>query len=192
MTVLTPNDDLSKLIPISPPSADGTVTATETGVEFAGFLRNGREHRFVLTAPSRGSSEWLTLGQSYAGLTLVEFDAAREVLAVRADGRTLRLALKDGRPRAAPQGREAEIVVDPQGQLFVGGEKTPSADLRWRLENLAQNIPNISFNLVVVWPRNADGGLVERLGNQIAETVRTLPPELRKRYLSLAWKTAER
>lgn len=182
----------SSILDLLPPRPRDTVSATEAGVEFAGYFRVPDGFRFVLQEPRRGASDWLALGQGYAGFTVAEFDPAGEILTVRQGERRLRLALKDARVAAPPHTNEVRIVVDAQGRLFVGGESSPSADLQARLDNIAGNIPTTAFHLVVHWPRDPDPALVSRMSAHISGIVRDLPPQLQRRYLSLSWKDPAR
>ncbi|MSU64813.1 MAG: hypothetical protein EXS38_01635 [Opitutus sp.] len=72
-------------------------------IEFSGFFLTARESLFSLTeTEGNRSSGWLKIGQSFGEHSLVSFDAAREVITLRQDGRLREVPLraskvKDGR-----------------------------------------------------------------------------------------------
>lgn len=71
-------------------------TAVHAELEFSGYLRSGESPRFVLTDKATGrTSDFLSLGNSFAGVTLAEFNAAEETLTVKRGAEVLRLRLKD-------------------------------------------------------------------------------------------------
>lgn len=162
-------------------------------VEFTGFVRSGAQLHFVLRDLERGeASDFLSFGQTFRGLTLLEFDATHQELTVRFGGEVRQLALKEAGKAAARPARDAEIVVDAQGRLFVAGERAPSPDLQLRLAKMAENLPGIDFNLIVTWPRQFDVALREEVALRISKAISDLPPSARTRYLSLNWRVAER
>ena len=69
-------------------------------IEFCAFLRVGTQELFVLGDPAAGkSSEWLRIGQSFSGYSIISFDAQSEALTVKAGERTRTIFLRSGTTR---------------------------------------------------------------------------------------------
>jgi len=69
-------------------------------LEFSAYRRIANEASFVITdLDDRKSSEWIAVGQSFAGYTLVAFDAGTETVSVRKGSLTLDLPLKGSHVR---------------------------------------------------------------------------------------------
>lgn len=76
-------------------AAGAATTSDLEALEFAGYYRSGSETRFVLAEPAAGRrSEWLGVGEAYAGFMVADFDARAEILFVERDGMRLALRLK--------------------------------------------------------------------------------------------------
>ena len=78
----------------------GSAFAAEPGIEFSGVLGSGRETQVSLTNPANGQSQWVAVGRSFAGYTVVRYDANEDVVVLARDGREFRVPLKKGKVRA--------------------------------------------------------------------------------------------
>jgi hypothetical protein len=71
--------------------------AAEIGIEFSGVIGMGQEVRVALTNSSSGASQWLSIGDSYAGYRVASYDAKAETLVLTKDGKEFRLGLKQAK-----------------------------------------------------------------------------------------------
>ena len=108
-------------------------------LELSAFMSVGGRPRLVLTdLDARATSDWITLGQTFRGYQLIHYDDAREMLAVRKDGRVLELPLKGSHvamasslpPEVVARGITADdLIVRDSGPvritLSVGATQTP-------------------------------------------------------------------
>jgi hypothetical protein len=81
----------------------------ETGLEFAGVLGGGKDIRIALTRKSGGVTQWVAVGSRYAGYHVSGYDANADVVVLEKDGRTFRLALRQGKPAGAGVKHTPEI-----------------------------------------------------------------------------------
>lgn len=75
----------------------GRLFAAEAGIEFAGVLGAGKDTRVALTNKANGSTQWVPVGGTYAGYTIVSYEPATDVLLVKKDNQEFRLALRSAR-----------------------------------------------------------------------------------------------
>jgi hypothetical protein len=77
-------------------------TARLIAVEFSGYTIDADRVRFVLTDPdSKVSSGYMSVGQTFRGVTLVAFDREQEILTVSNDGNNVDLPLRKPRVKDA-------------------------------------------------------------------------------------------
>jgi hypothetical protein len=99
-------------------------------IELAGIMRDSDSNRFILSDHvSHSSSDWLSLGDSYLGYSIVRFDAQKEILDVSNGGVVRHLSLKASRtvaPSPTPL-TDAQLVAHRKfierygslGELFL-------------------------------------------------------------------------
>lgn len=85
----------------------GRLLAADVGIEFAGVLGGGKSTRVALTNKATGSTQWIPIGGTYAGYTVVSYDGASDVIVVKKDNQEFRLPLRSARvatgtPKAPP------------------------------------------------------------------------------------------
>ena len=88
----------------------GRVLGADAGVEFAGVMGTGKEVRVALTNKASGTTQWVTVGGSYAGYTLTSYDPKTDIVIVTKDGQQFRLGLKQG--KVAKGDAKASPVVE--------------------------------------------------------------------------------
>lgn len=63
---------------------------------FNAVLKVGKDMRFGVTSPGGAQSEWIAVGDSFAGLKLTAFDEDRETLVFTQNGQEVRVPLASG------------------------------------------------------------------------------------------------
>jgi biopolymer transport protein ExbD len=108
------------------------LTVVRAELEFSGYLKSGDGPRFVLTETSTGeTSGFLTLGGSFAGGKIVEFNVKDEVLTVTRGSEALRLPLK------APRMRDGKATADESKVVRMGVTKDGGIQFDGRLLSAA-------------------------------------------------------
>ncbi len=107
------------------PTVVGLVSALHaeppaTALGFAGHFQLGAESRFLLRTSEGQESRWLTLGETWQNVTLIDFDVAKETLSVRIEDRIVVLALPTGfRPRPHVTLPESLLKLGPAEDYVV-------------------------------------------------------------------------
>ena len=114
-------------------------------LEFAGFMSDARAIRFVLTDTETGThSAWISVGQSFRGYTIVDFEIKSEILVVQHDSQILRLPLRASKIRddsAAPAPSTITVSFGDQSSISVRDEPALLAALEVELRRAATLSP---------------------------------------------------
>ena len=108
-----------------------TTIGLKAEIEFSGFFTTSKEAFFSLTdTEAKRSSGWLKIGQSFGNYTVMSFDSEHEIITLKQDERSLKIALRASKVR---DGRATirgslkfmnEKVEDLRASLFFGEEAT--------------------------------------------------------------------
>ena len=79
----------------------GVAFAAEAGIEFSGVMGGGKDLRVALTNKASGATQWVQVGNSFAGYTISVYDDKTDVLVLTKDGQQLRLPLKQRKATSA-------------------------------------------------------------------------------------------
>lgn len=92
----------------------GRLLGADVGIEFAGVLGGGKDTRVALKNKATGSTQWVPVGGTYAGYSIVSYEARADVLVVKKDGEEFRLPLRSARVAAgtakAPPALERAVL----------------------------------------------------------------------------------
>ena len=76
-------------------------------IEFVGYMSIPSDSRFVLREPAEGRvSEWIKLGDAFAGYTLTAYDRKTELITLEKPSARLNLTLKTARIHSGPSGSQ--------------------------------------------------------------------------------------
>jgi biopolymer transport protein ExbD len=124
-----------------------SVASAHAEIIFRGYMITAGRPQFVLSIDKEQTSGWYTLGQSFSGFTIVDFDVTTEVLTIEKDGKMRVLHLVRGKIQA-PSESTSDIAVKPitvsigtQGQIYVGGDVVPLGALKSRFVHIAATVP---------------------------------------------------
>ena len=101
-------------------------------------------HRFVVLDRETGkSSGWLSVGSTFQGYKVVDFDDENEVLAVGNSGSVVRLSLKearvkDGKAGAGDDKMEFKLALTPAGEPILNGQALTFEQLELTFRQFAQ------------------------------------------------------
>lgn len=133
-------------------------------LEFAGYMHVGGKSLFVIKDLERSrSSDWLALGDSFGGHTLLAFDGDTDVLSLRSANTVVHLPLKTSRVAAAnsmipENGGRLEISVREDGLIVMTGRIVDAAVLRDELMRVAAREPRPM--IAISYPgRSGESGL---------------------------------
>lgn len=124
-----------------------TAMALRAELTFEGYMANAEGTRFVLSVEKQRTSGWLSLGQSFGGYVLRNFDPATESLTVERDGKLQRLRLVDGRVRStsddesAPAARPIWVMIGQQERISLSNDPAMLKALEERLATVTAMSP---------------------------------------------------
>jgi biopolymer transport protein ExbD len=123
----------------------------DAALQFEGHSLQGKERRFILNDPQAGrTSDWLAMGQTFRGHTIVDFDPKGETLSVRNAEGVIRLPLKPSKIAAGKENAEKKplvIAIAADGRMTFDGAVVEAAQLEQRLAVLARQTPDLDVVL---------------------------------------------
>jgi len=112
-------------------------------IVFQGYMTTPARPLFVVSVDGGRTSGWLALGQEFAGVAIVAFDAKSELLTVEKDGKRQALPLVNGQVRSGsetagkPAVKPILISIGGMETISVGDDKAMLAALRTRFTEIA-------------------------------------------------------
>jgi hypothetical protein len=113
----------SPFAPAGAPATAGAVTMSSETIEFAGVTTIGKETSLVFFDKLAKKSHWLKKGETKAGITLVNYDAAQEKAVVRLNGAEKVLPLRKGKGATGP----GHVVTPVQTGFNTPAPESPVA-----------------------------------------------------------------
>lgn len=136
-----------------------TAREAEAALEFSGYLKSEKEIRFVVTDLENGKkSQWLTLGDTFQGFTVSDFDQRAEVLSLKSGSGIVRLTLKlagtsDGKPGGSFL---FKFGIIEGGKLTLNGRPVTFDELDFMIQNLPKRgISQITLSFPRTTPANS-------------------------------------
>lgn len=129
----------------------GAVVA-HAAVEFSGIVSIGGSSRFSLTDLSTGkASEFLEIGQAFAGVKIEKYDEARQMLTVAGSEGSIELPLKLDRVRhkeaERANSKAVTIGISADGKFVVNGQSFDLSGMQAQMKELAKTIPDPAFDV---------------------------------------------